>query len=84
MARIDGISGTSAGAMNAAVLVYGHRRAAPQARVRRSTSTGAAYRAPPASARCSVAARRDARAVDARFLAHICRDGSDVAGVVAL
>jgi NTE family protein len=46
--RIDGISGTSAGAMNAAVLVHGFaQNGAAGARARRSMSSGARYHALP-------------------------------------
>ena len=40
--RIDGISGTSAGAMNAAVLVHGYADTAPTGRAQRSRPFGAA------------------------------------------
>jgi NTE family protein len=42
--RIDGISGTSAGAMNAAVLADGHAEAVLRERARRSSASGAACR----------------------------------------
>jgi putative transposase len=45
--EIDGISGTSASAMNAAVLVYGHQEGGA-AGARRSRCSGVAYRRPPA------------------------------------
>ena len=51
--QIAGISGTSAGAMNAAVLADGWWRVALRAPALLSTSTGVAYRGQPPSARYS-------------------------------
>jgi NTE family protein len=51
--RIEAISGTSAGAMNAAVLADG-LRAERKAHERRSTPIGSAYRVPRRSAHCNV------------------------------
>lgn len=50
---IAAISGTSAGAMNAAVLADGWTAGAPLARVPRSINTGTASRRPRPSVRCS-------------------------------
>ena len=83
--EIDGISGTSAGAMNAAVLVYGHQTGRARRRPRSAWRLLAARvgRCPLQSVPAR-AARRAARALDARFIAHVCRDGSHVAAGVAL
>jgi predicted acylesterase/phospholipase RssA len=53
--RIDGISGTSAGAMNAAVLADGYTDGGPKARASRSKHSGTASRNRRASARSSAA-----------------------------
>ena len=53
--EIEGISGTSAGAMNAAVLASGLPRAAPPGRGRRSRPSGSASPTPPTSAPSSAA-----------------------------
>src|SRR5271167_1949993 len=50
--EIDGISGTSAGAMNAAVLVHGHQKGGA-AGARRSKPSGSGFRTLLASARSS-------------------------------
>ena len=79
---IDGISGTSAGAMNAAVLVDGHAQgAAAGARIAlenfwRRVSEAARFAARPP--RC------DSRPLDAGFFAYLCRHGSHVSPVVTL
>ena len=52
---IDAISGTSAGAMNAAVMADGMPGPATRARARRSKRSGARSPRPPPSARCSAA-----------------------------
>ena len=52
--RIDGISGTSAGAMNAAVLAYGYTGGGERAPARRSKAIGAAWQRQENSARCGV------------------------------
>ena len=52
--RIDAISGTSAGAMNAAVLADGGLKAGRQGRARPWMLTGNAWPEPQCSARCSV------------------------------
>ena len=67
--EIDGISGTSAGAMNAAVLVHGHQKGGARGRARGARGVLAARsRTPPVSARssagrstCSSAAGRSIR-----------------------
>ena len=51
--QIEAISGTSAGAMNAALVADGWTKAAPKARGPRSTAIGGACRGPRRSARCS-------------------------------
>src|SRR6201982_3896769 len=82
---IDGISGTSAGAMNAAVLVDGHAKsgcgggpAAPgeflAPRLRGGSLQSFAARPP----RC------DSRPLDAGLFAYLCRHGSHVSPGVAL
>ena len=80
--EIDGISGTSAGAMNAAVMVHGHQKGGrARRRARRSRRFGEpGLGRRPRSARF----RRGpldgaARPLVARFLAHVCRHGSHVA-----
>ena len=82
---IDGISGTSAGAMNAAVLVDGYAKGgADGARAALETF----WRRVSDAARFSPfqrdAARRAARPLDARLLAGLRRHGSHVAPVLAL
>ena len=51
--EIDGISGTSAGAMNAAVLVYGHQKGGAAEPERRLKLSGGASRTPPVTVRSS-------------------------------
>ena len=51
--RIDAISGTSAGAMNAAVLADGWTGAAPRGRARHLMPTGSEWPRPRLSVRCS-------------------------------
>src|SRR5215813_14003387 len=70
--RIDGISGTSAGAMNAAVLIDGHAD---------KGADGARAVVEPAAAH---AARRAVGPLDARPFAGLRRDGPDGALVLAL
>ena len=83
--EIDGISGTSAGAMNAAVLVHGHQkggrsgaREALEAFWRRVSRRCPLQPVPAWAARC------DSRPLVARFLAHLCRHGPHVARRVAI
>ena len=83
--EIDGISGTSAGAMNAAVLVYGHQNGgAAGAREALERILAARVGRRPLQSVPARPARRAARALDARFVAHVCRDGPHVAPGLAL
>ena len=84
--QIDGISGTSAGAMNAAVLVDGYAKGgAAGARAALETHSGGASPTPRASARSSAGR---STCCSGRWtldsLADVCRDGSHVAPVLAL
>ncbi len=83
--EIDGISGTSAGAMNAAVLVYGHQTGgAAGAR----EALGAFWRRVSDAARFSPFRRGPLDVLLGRWtldsVAHVCRDGSHVAPRVAV
>ena len=83
--KIDGISGTSAGAMNAAVLVDGLAKGGAEgARTalenfwRRVSLRGSLQ------SFTAWTARRDSRTLDAGLFAHLCRHGSHVSNGVAL
>ncbi len=83
--KIDGISGTSAGAMNAAVLADGYTDGGAAGRARGARrvlgerlAVGAIQPVPARSA------RRPARPLDARPVAGLHRHGPDVAAVLAL
>ena len=84
--RIVAISGTSAGAMNAAVLADGWAEGgASQARAPRSAPTGKEVsRAAALSPLQRSAARSHDGAMDARYLARLHRHGPDVAASLAL
>ena len=83
--EIDGISGTSAGAMNAAVLVDGHAEGGRRRRARGARNVLARVsEAAQLSPFQRTPARHAARPLDARLFAGLHRHGPDVAAVLAL
>src|SRR5258708_23956484 len=82
--RIDGISGTSAGAMNAAVLVDGHAKGGADGACRVGEFLAPRIQCSRAEPATAHAARHLAGPLDARPFAGLPRDGPDGARVLPL
>ena len=82
--QIDGISGTSAGAMNAAVLVDGHAKGGADAARSALESFWRSVSHSFAEPAASGVSRYSPRPLELGPFAGFCRDGHDGAGILAL